>query len=982
MRNLKRPRGICTLLVVLVSLFATMLVPAQDSTRALYQQAEERYNRGDYMGAQFLYERVIHQDSSGTLGADARFKKAMSFLQLERYDAALDLFRTLENRYTWSRYSDFIPFWVGYIHSKKENFQDSVNPLYVYLNKEEDTYSTQARLLLSQALLQLERAEEAKKVLEVYIRNTQEVPEPRVFLLYLSLLLQSEDYSQVIEEINSIKTLLKDNDRGTWVEVDPYITLYRAEALWGLSRKDEASQLYAKLLSRNDKISSVAHKRLFSYYREKGNQEKMTEIIGSAETVLSDRNNLLEDFWLRIGISYIEKGDYQRGKEYLLRVWKLSREAEKRGTAALYLARLYELQGDDGLAEEIMDQALVLEWKQKDDLLWRRARHALSQKQWEAAEQYFSNFIDLYPEHTLLGKAKYYRAFALYRMQRYTPAQDILSSVPKEIREADYLGPLLRLRSKLAEKIGNEEAALEGTREYLEYNPEDIAARADLVRLYYSRADYLRVIEEEEKLNNQVPDYMEKNPLEGTIISYITGLALLGEREYQKAGIYLMRALEEREAVEEFNQLLPYILFYLGWSHYSSSSYQEAYEELLRFTKEYPQHSLAAEATYLTGWCAYAMGEYEKAVAQFGLFTADKYSGKRKVHGIFMHAKTLIQLKKQEKAILLFERISRDYSDSPYGDDALYEYADTLSDLGQMELAIEAFSSFPYLYPGNPLTEQALFRKGEILMNIARFQEASESFYEYRSRYPQGALYDASLYWGGMASKKAGEPQAALLLWEILIQQDEESPFLGEALKESAELYEAQGNYRKALSHYQKLITRFPELADRFSAGGKAEKIEYLLLGKTDREAELSVTIGKEGGVSTRKGREAMLELSRVYIYKTGNRQDLALPLLERLVEAEDVDAETAARGMYLQGEYYYRRGKLREAGSRFLKAALTYPKDRDFMASSLYRAAEMALLAGYRRDAEEIIERIEKNFPNSQWSDAAERLLKKGVSQ
>ena len=117
-------------------------------------------------------------------------------------------------------------------------------------------------------------------------------------------------------------------------------------------------------------------------------------------------------------------------------------------------------------------------------------------------------------------------------------------------------------------------------------------------------------------------------------------------------------------------------------------------------------------------------------------------------------------------------------------------------------------------------------------------------------------------------------------------------------------------------------------------------------------------------------------------MYKTGNRQDLALPLLKKVVEAEDVDAETAARGKYLQGEYYYRKGKLREAGSRFLQAAISYPRDRDFMASSLYRAAEMALLAGYRQDAEEIMERITKNFPDSQWSEAATDLLKEGGSR
>ena len=979
MRIIKDLNSTFLLLLLLFVIVSALVFAADDSTRELYQQAEQRYSRGDYMGALLLFDRVISQDSLGTLGADARFKKAMCLLQLERYDASLDIFHALEDRYTWSRYEEYVPFWVGYIHNKRENYEASVKPLYRYLSREEGTYSTQARLLLAQALLTLGKPDEAEKVLEKYIQEADEDLEPRAFLLYLSLLLQSEEYSRVLEEIDSRESLLSGLSQA---EAGPYVTLYRGEALWGLSRKEEASKLYMKLLSRGDKISSVSHKRLFSFYREKGNQEKMTEIIGSAETLLANQEGLLEDFWLRIGVSFSEKGNYQRGKEYLLRVWRLSENDAKRGTAALHLAEVYILEGDQDRAAEIMNKALELEWKEKADLLWRRARLALSRHRWEEAEAYFSQFISTFPENQLLGKAKYYRAFALYKMQSYTSAYDLLSKVPKEIREADYLGPLLRLRSKLAERMGKEEVALEGTREYLDHNPKDIAARADLVRLYYKKSDYQRVIEAEEKLRKEVPGYWEEDPLEGTIISYITGLAMISERHYQKAEHYLTRALEQKEAIEEFEGLLPYITFYLGWTRYSSSSYQEAYDELSRFVKNYPNHSLSGEATYVAGWCAYALGNYEEAVDQFGLFTADKYGGEKKIHGIFMHAKALVQLDKREKAILLFERISRDYPDSPYGDDALYEYANTLIDLGKEELAIEAYSSFPFLYPEASLTEQALYRKAEVLMNIEQYEEASEAFYEYRSAYPDGALYDAALYWGGMASKKAGKSQAALLLWDILIKQEQESPFLGEALKESAELYEDQGNYSKALSYYQKLSARFPELGKRFSAGEKASKIEYLLLGKTDREAELSVIIGKEGGVSTRKGREAMLELSRVYMYKTGNRQDLALPLLKKVVEAEDIDAETAARGKYLQGEYYYRKGKLREAGSRFLQAAISYPRDRDFMASSLYRAAEMALLAGYQQDAEEIVERITKNFPDSQWSEAATDLLKEGGSR
>ena len=139
--------------------------------------------------------------------------------------------------------------------------------------------------------------------------------------------------------------------------------------------------------------------------------------------------------------------------------------------------------------------------------------------------------------------------------------------------------------------------------------------------------------------------------------------------------------------------------------------------------------------------------------------------------------------------------------------------------------------------------------------------------------------------------------------------------------------------------------------------------------------AELSAIISRKG-LETREGRVAMYELARIYIYKSGSKQNLAPRLLDELVSFSDEDPEYAAKAHYLYGEYYYRKNELQKAAQSFLQTVLTYTDDRDFSAQALYRAAEMAIISGNRKDAEELVKRIETLFPSSSWIEEGQKLL------
>jgi TolA-binding protein len=272
--------------------------------------------------------------------------------------------------------------------------------------------------------------------------------------------------------------------------------------------------------------------------------------------------------------------------------------------------------------------------------------------------------------------------------------------------------------------------------------------------------------------------------------------------------------------------------------------------------------------------------------------------------------------------------------------------------------------------------EDALYRRGEMYFQAKLYEKARNAFYEYRLKFPEGVLIDAALYWGGLCSFHLSEKFGAVLLWEKIIKEYKDSAYRPNAIKKTAEVYTESGDYSKALSLYSELISEYPREASAVDAEASLEELRYLILGLSDREAELTVIIERNKGAKTREGREALLSLAKLYLYEQeAGKQDLAYTLLNQVVEKME-DPDTASRAQFLIAEYYSLKENYIKAGNEFLKAALINPENKDLMAFSIFKAAEMMKLAGKPQEVRDLVERLQKNFPQSQWAEEGKRLL------
>lgn len=955
----------------LIALFGVLVVGtafSQSNDKQLFQEAESRFRAQDYEFALEFYTTLVKDYPLSGYVPDAQFRRAVCTFRLNRPQEALELFKQVERKYPSTRFAAFVPFWIGVIEYNNKNFKEAAYYLRNYLEMGDSSLVGQARLYLAVSENTLGNPDSAIVLLEEMLSDAESSgTDPYALILLSSLYIKQDRYADVLE-------LTDKSDLSSLQEEQAQrLQLYRAEAYWHSGQVEEAVALYEDLLKAPPDISSIAFQRLFIYNEQIGNESVLQNVVNTAEIRLAGYPEILSEFWLRIGIETFRDGKKDLAQSYFQRIWNMGNRGEMSGLVPLYLADILFADQQRQQAIEILRSFLAVSNDQGELILFRLAGFYLETGDWNNAAIYYGEFLSNFTDSKYYSEASYLLAYSLFMSERDPEALKVISNVLQNARGGAFTVQLLRLQSLLFKRTGDAAAAIRTLREYLPLNPGDVKARMDLIKLHFQQKEYDSVISEVGKVKDDVP-FSDASSSYFLLSRYMYGLAYISRKEYENASSILdgIKLASVKEA--NLSIIYPFVLYYRGWAYYRTSNYEQAEKEFEELITEYPLHELQPRAAYLAGWCAFAVGEYGRAEKHFIMLSQDADAA-TKLKTSFMLAKSLYSQGKSEEAAILFEDIYLNNRQSDIADDALFEFAGVLASLGKIEDSVETYRQLYLEIPNSPLAEESMYKRGELLFDKGFFEQSREAFYEYRIRFPKGKLIDAALYWGGMASYEGGEAFGAVLLWEKLIEGMSDSTFRADALRRTAEIYNGSGDLKIALMYYNELIKVYPNEARAVDAERKAEVLRYLILGEGEREAELLVIIDAEGS-ETSGGREAMLELARIYIYKSGSKQNLAPPLLEELITRKDVDPSVAASAQYYFGEYYYRKNDLKRAANEFLETVQINPEDRDLVAQAMYRAAEMTKLAGNISEAKALIDKLEERFPSSQWAESGRKLL------
>ncbi len=972
MIQLASKRSIVRRMAALFLVFVTLPVFGQSVDRRLFQDAENRFRAKDYEVALQKYDELIEKYPLSSYVPDAQFRRAVCNFRLGRPEQARRILELVEEKYGSTGFIAFVPFWKGVIAYNNQEYAKAARNLERYLETGEEGLLGQAKLILAVSENKLGNPERAIHFLEdIAEKGFQEQPYALPFLA--SLYIKQKLYDRVVSLVEGADTSVLNEEQQL------RLTLYHAEALWHLNgRNEDAAALYDELLDAPADISSVAFQRLFAYYQALGDEEAYRQVVLNAEIQLAGKPEILSEFWLRIGIETFQEGRYDLSRSYFRRIWNLGRWERMDGLVPLYLAELQMRAGEIDRAINTLESFRAVSADRRELVLFRLGGIYLESEQWALADERLAAFLAAYGGSRYYGEGAYLRAYTLYQQQKYDEGLELIGDVLRSARAGGYTARLLRLQSILYKNAGDLDSAAATLREYIPLAPNDNQAKMDLVKLLFRIKDHDAVIAEVARLSGEPPFNDPGSPF-FLLSQYMLGLSHIVNKEYRSATVALNQITPEAVSGAGLELILPYALFYRGWAYYRNGNYGSGEENFARLLETAPAHELQPRSAYLAGWCAFIQGDYEQAEGYLDRIAGSAEKALR-IKAEFMKAKSLASQGRHDEAAILFEGIYLDNRTTDFADDALFELAGSLSKLGKIDESVATYRSvFEEFAATSPLSEEAMYKRGEILYEEGRYEEAREAFYEYRTEFtrrnPEGKLFDAALYWGGMASFNLDEPFGAVLLWEKLIKEYPNSTFRADALRRTAEVYEESGDFRKALNYYRELISLYPEEARAIQAERKAETLRFRILGQGEEEAELSVVIGKEG-TNTAEGREAILELARIYIFKSGAKQNLAPPLLNQLIDMKEEDSENAAWAQYYFGEYYYRKNDLKRAANEFLQAISINPEDRDLAAQSLYKAAEMVKLAGNMEEARSLVKRIESRFPSSQWVEEGRKLV------
>ncbi|MBN1700178.1 MAG: tetratricopeptide repeat protein [Spirochaetales bacterium] len=951
---------------------------ALTSENELFSLAESRYHAKNYSIALQTYDEFLKEYPLSDLVPDVQYRRAVCHYRLGKYREALSLFTRIESRYRSTRYLDYIPFWAGMIFYHQADYSRAINSFDVFLSKThrgEDVQSAVFYKGLCEVFL--ETYDEAKETLGSFLDNhATSSLYPSCVVLYAFVLLKTEQFDEVLSftDISRYPSL-------SLAETEKFL-FYRAEALWMKGETDEASSIYTRLLDGADDVSSGSFRRLFIAAQETGNIDEMERLLQKAEERYAGSPELLQDFRYNMGVVSFQRKNYELAEHFFLKIWNLRKSTAIKPAVPFYLSEVYMKRGKNATALEILEEYGGMVKRLPGFLLMRCGDIYLLQNDFTASAKYYRRFIDENPEAKELTEAYYYLAYTRYREGKYEEAFSIVRERLTGMTGGPYHKEFLKLQVVLYKKTGNIQGAYTALKQYIALYDNDIRARIDFIKLQFIRREYDNVTAGVYDLLRDVPDLEFLDSYTFLLSHYFQGLSFIVKKMYEKAFFSLEKIWVEEAQGAGLPYIIPYVQFYKAWALYRTKDFGKAALIFASLIKQYPEHELVPNALYLVGWCYYSDNKFDLARSYFEALSGKKPLSRGQegealyIKALFFQAKSLLNLDKTEEAGGLFRTIFEKYRRSPFADDALFEYASILAAQGKSDAAADAYRRLADNYRESPLREDAFYRYGEVYFVNRRYEKARYAFYEYRLEYPEGKLYDASLYWGGLASFQLGEKFGAVLLWEKIIGQFRESPFRPNAMKKTAEIYTESGEYSKALALYTELISSYPIEASAVNAEQLAEQLRYRILGLSDTEAELTVTIERNSGEQTKEGREALIELARLYLFEHGEvKREVAYQMLLKVVRHTE-DTDTASRAQYLIGEYFYLGGDYLRAGNEYLKTALMNAENRDLMAVSIYKAAEMMKLAGKIQEVRELVSRLTGNFPSSQWAEEGKRLL------
>jgi TolA-binding protein len=956
------------------ALFAALLILcagpallwAAPAASELFTEAESRFLNQSYTAALVEYDEILQLYPSSDLIADVQYRRAVCLYQLGNYQQASDLLTDVSLRYRWTRFVSAVPLWQGLCLYRLSRFTPSLVSLNEYLANGRDPQLVPRALLCKsldlEALQKLPQAEEAaRQLLKSYPQSQAAGP---ALVLLSSLLLKEKSYDaleRLAAEADALSLPAGLRQEFLW---------NRAEGLWENNHQSQALAIDSDLRDARPDIAVAAYRRLFSAAQGQGDLQKMEALSREMESHFASTPQVMMDIWTALGVQYYRAGNLDAATAYLQRAWGLRKSFRVDSAVPIYLAKILQDRKDTAGARALLQDYMAQPGASSEEATLALGFLARDSGELSLAESILSRFLSSYPKSPNAARAAALLADVQLQQGKTDQSAAIVSQYLRDDAAGSSRADFLRLEAEIDSKKGDFAGAATALQEYSRLAPKDVDASVDLLQAQFLAREY-------QSVQQGAPAMMApaaRDTRTGIIAAYLLGLSQVALKDYAGAVVTLGKIDAGAATANGLGVIVPYLQYYLGWSYSKTADYKSSAAIADSLVSHYPLHQLAPKFLFLAGWSHYNLGDFEMAANDFLQASNSEADRGAAQKDFYLYAKSLAGAKRYQDAEAALQQVATSTPPSPFADSALYDYANIQSVINFPSEAIKAYGNLVDRFPSSPLAEEATYRIAEIQFNQHNYAAAAAAFTDYRRKYPGGKLFDAALYWGGEAAADTGAKFDAALLWEQLANAYRSSPFRAAALRKAAEVYRSANDLRRALDLYNRFISDYPDEARLAKADIAASELRYQVQGIDATEADLLTKISNASGTAKL---QATVDLAQLYIYSGDGKVDQGYQMLQQV--ASQGSGALAARALFLQGEYFYRKSDLMEAAKRFVAAAGTSGAEPDFAASALYRAAVMMKLGARPDQVQSLVKKLTDTFPASPWTAKARKLLEAG---
>ena len=551
--------------------------------------------------------------------------KAESQINMQLYDDALVSLAKAENQlhFGMEEYS-YCNFLYGKTFYLKKEPKKSLEYFYKACNssltsKNLEFYNPSV-FYSAKIFYDLEKYYDAIALMEYVLQTPQSCPSSEDYYEILQKTMISYNKTDNPQKSIDLFEKIKNHKESIPNEIFQSLCIFNADALSLLEKNMEAYNMYCEVVNVYElNICVVALKKAYALAYEKNIGVNTGEVFSKAASKFSDNNELVNEFWTRLGIDEVQKKNYKKAEEYFSNV------TEENPLVSYYRAKIFI---DDKKSPSEAEKILTILSLQLQNQEIQAGNLLLPE-----------NFDDSVNSLLLLSKfllQKWYEMESVFTKISNPSEKDIYNISAAYYEKGEY--------EKVSEKTGVLYASSlcrlgKFSQAKTVFNSLDAGGKLDskghqeYAKLLFLTGDFVESY-------NQAVLSQEKQS------EYIRGLCQINLKNWNLAKNHFSSYIKENSTKKDFNLL---VFFYKGYAEYCLEEYKNAYASFVRYHSEEKE---TKNLSYLKKSCEYA--------AKSALQNSDFKNAAVQAEKIIKYSKDKDE---KQSAVLFCAEIFTDYSD-------------------------------------------------------------------------------------------------------------------------------------------------------------------------------------------------------------------------------------------------------------------------------------------------------------------------------